>query len=327
MPTPLRVVEVHRDRVTVRVADGLRSLFVPYGLLAPDGLPVTVGDWVVASTEGERVDEVRERRTLIRRRAVGGSAALQPIAANVDTLFVVTSCNDDFNPSRLERYLALARESRVRVVIVLTKRDLSAEPETFEQRARELGQALDVVALDATSAASVAQLSPWLAAGQSVAFAGSSGVGKSTLVNTLLRGDVQRTAGIREDDSRGRHTTTSRRLFTLPQGACVIDTPGMRELETAVTEAEVLDDVFADLALLARRCRFRDCAHRGDTGCAIGAAVASGTLDPRRLANYLKLQREADRAARTAVEQRASDRRFGRMARTVMRDKRRRREE
>ena len=166
-----------------------------------------------------------------------------------------------------------------------------------------------------------AMLAPWLAAARTVAFVGSSGVGKSTLVNSLLGSTSQLTAGIRENDARGRHTTTSRRLFALPGGAWVIDTPGMRELAIgAATEA--VEDVFDDLVALSATCRFRDCGHGGDVGCALIAAVADGRLDARRFESYAKLRREAARALRTDAERRASERRFGRLTRDVVKNKR-----
>lgn len=326
-PRSARVLEVHRDRVTVLLDGVARSAVVPHDLVADDGLPITVGDRVLVEPNADRVQRIQERRSLISRRAAGTAGTLQPIAANLDTLFVVTSCNHDFNPSRIERYLTLASQGRVRPVLVLTKSDLAADPDEYVRRAAAAGLHCDVVAVDATSVESLAVLRPWLATGDTVAFVGSSGVGKSTLVNTLLRGEVQRTGGIREDDSRGRHTTTARRMFALPGGAWVIDTPGMRELGITDASADALESVFDDIAVLARRCRFRDCAHRDDAGCALTAAVADGTLEARRLASYLKLQREAELAVRSTAERRADERGFGRMVRQVMRHKRRRREE
>ena len=174
--------------------------------------------------------------------------------------------------------------------------------------------------VNATSTTCASVLEPWLAAGQTIAFVGSSGVGKSTLVNTLA-GTEQGTARVREHDARGRHTTTSRHLFALPGGAWVIDTPGMRELKLDVATRAV-NAVFADIEALAGQCRFRDCAHEGDPGCAVVAAIERGDLDERRLSSYRKLLREAAHAARTVHERREGERRFGRMARTIMKEKR-----
>lgn len=177
------------------------------------------------------------------------------------------------------------------------------------------------IPVNATSAGSASSLSPWLGAGQTVAFVGSSGVGKSTLVNTLSGAPVQGTAGIREVDSKGRHTTTARHMFALPGGAWVIDTPGMRELKLEVG-AEALSAVFSDIEAMARHCRFRDCAHQGDEGCAVSAAIERGDLDERRLASYRKLQREAAHAARTVRQRRERERDFGKMVKSVLKKKR-----
>jgi ribosome biogenesis GTPase / thiamine phosphate phosphatase len=253
---------------------------------------------------------------------------VQPIAANVDTLFIVTSCNDDFNLSRLERYLAVAFDARVEPVIVLTKIDqcVSAgiEVDTYTEQARSIASTAAILTVNATSTDSAFSLSSWLQRGQTVAFVGSSGVGKSTLINTLLGASTQTTAGIREDDGKGRHTTTSRQMFASHSGAWVIDTPGMRELKVGAIETG-MSQVFDDIDALARGCRFRDCAHAGDDeGCAVDAAIAAGRLDSRRLISYLKLRREAQNAARTVRERRERERHAGRVHRSAQRLTRRR---
>lgn len=319
---PARVMDVQRDRVIVLTPRGEASATVPPGLEAPDATSIAVGDWVLVERATPRLVRVLERDSLIARRAAGGDARTQSIAANIDTLFVVTSCNADFNASRLERYLIVARTGGVPVVIVLTKSDLCTDVDAYRVPARALLTKGDVIAVDATNPEQVsAVLAPWLGAARTVAFVGSSGVGKSTLVNSLLGSTSQLTAGIRENDARGRHTTTSRRLFALPGGAWVIDTPGMRELAIgAATEA--VEDVFDDLVALSATCRFRDCGHGGDVGCALVAAVADGRLDARRFESYAKLRREAARALRTDAERRASERRFGRLTRDVVKNKR-----
>lgn len=317
---PARVAAVHRSGLAVVSEQGTTTVTVPPRLLDSLELPITVGDWVLVEHAAPRVQRVVSPYSVIKRHAAGTDHRLQTIAANLDTLFVVTSCNDDFNPSRLERYLAVAFDARVEPVIVITKADLCAGPEPYVDQANALGTNAAVVALNAMDADSVTTLAPWLQAGQTVAFVGSSGVGKSTLVNTLIGNSRQATAGIREDDSKGRHTTTSREMFALDSGAWVIDTPGMRELRIGAIDAG-LRTVFDNIESLAAQCRFRDCHHEAEAGCAVLAAIAAGQLDARRLASYRKLQREAALAQMSTSERRARDRKFGRMVSSAMRVK------
>lgn len=318
---PARVASVHRSAIIVLGEGGERSVTLP-GTLASETSPVTVGDWVMVENEAPRITRVLERASLIARLSAGTEQRRQLIAANLDTLFVVTSCNDDFNASRLERYLAVALEARVEPVIVLTKADLCADVAPYLEEVTRIAPAVGALAVNATRGDALRLMAPWLGSGQSVAFVGSSGVGKSTLVNTLSESVRMETGAIREDDAKGRHTTTARQLIPMPGGAWLMDTPGMRELKVGAVEAGV-SAVFADVETLAQSCRFRDCKHRGDDGCALSAAVASGQIDERRVKSYLKLLREAANAARTVQERRAVDRQFGRMQRSLA-DKRRR---
>ena len=282
-----RVAIVHRSFLTVLTDSG--EQLIP----SPPGVDITVGDWLLVEHETFRVIRVLERKSLIARIAAGREPRPQSIAANVDTLFVVTSCNEDFNLSRLERYLALAFDARVTPVIVLTKADLCTDVEVFISAAQSIASGVSVVTVDATDAPVVlATLRPWLTADQTVAFVGSSGVGKSTLVNALLGASIQATATIREDDAKGRHTTTARFLLRAPDGFWLIDTPGMRELRIGGVTSGV-SKAFADVETLAKECRFRDCQHGDDVGCALRAAIAAGHLELRRLDSYLKLGREA----------------------------------
>jgi ribosome biogenesis GTPase / thiamine phosphate phosphatase len=315
---PARVCAVQRSQVTVLSERGSLDIVVPPRLASTAKSAIAIGDWLLVEHDAPRVLRVLERRSLISRMAAGIEQRMQPIAANLDTLFVVTSCNADFNLSRLERYFTVARHALVEPVVVLTKADLCADAESLAVQARSIAGGATVLALNATEHAAAHALSPWLARGQTVAFVGSSGVGKSTLVNVLLASTVQATSSIREHDAKGRHTTTSRQMFALPSGAWVIDTPGMRELKLGAVAAAV-SEVFDDIETLARGCRFRDCQHREDAGCALRAAVAAGQLDARRLSSYLKLQREAQRASQSVRERRAIDRRWGRMHRVISR--------
>ncbi|WP_430387295.1 ribosome small subunit-dependent GTPase A [Dyella sp. 20L07] len=319
---PARVVAVHRNGLSVLSSRGLGSAVLPHHLGDTDN-SIAVGDWVMVEHEADRVVRLVERQSLIARVAAGGDHRRQSIAANLDALFIVTSCNDDFNPSRLERYLMLATEAGVVPVVVLTKADLCVDVAHYVTAAQSLLSTVAVVAVNAMDTDSTSQLAPWLEAGKTVAFVGSSGVGKSTLTNSVIGDAAQRTGGIREDDARGRHTTTTREMFPTASGAWVIDTPGMRELRLGAAELE-LGAVFDDIEALAAQCRFGDCRHESDAGCAVTQALAEGVLDARRFDNYRKLQREAEHAQRTLREQREQGRQFGAMAKQAMRVKRER---
>lgn len=282
---PVRVSAVHRGRVEGLSPEGPLSLPFMAGMAPGD---FAIGDWIL--TDGARILRRLERQTLLLRRVAGAGQDRQLIAANVDTLFIATSCNAEFNPARLERYLALAAEAGCEAVILLTKADTSARAADFRNQAARLQHGLAVLALDARAPDVGESLARWCRPGRTVALVGSSGVGKTTLTNTLT-GQAAATGAIRESDARGRHTTTSRALHALAQGGWLIDTPGMRSL--GMTDAaDGIDTVFAEVTDLLGQCRFRDCTHRHEPGCAILAAVAEGRLDAGRLARWEKLKRE-----------------------------------
>ena len=315
---PARVLNVHRGRIEVADTSGRRMLELT-GRAAE--LAITVGDWVLLGAEGQVVHRCLDRFGLFQRRAAGTGGQIQLIAANVDTLFIVTSANRDFNVARLERYLAIAHDAGAFPVIVITKADTVDSTSEFVSAASTLSPGVLVEALDARRADDVDVLRPWCASGQTVALLGSSGVGKSTLVNTLT-GDHQATKDVREDDQRGRHTTTSRSMHRLPQGGWLVDTPGMRELQL-VDVGSALDDVFAEVAALAKECRFSDCSHESEPGCSVRAAIDAGTLDADRLRRYRKLLREDRHNTETIAERRSRDKNFGKMVKSVLADKRR----
>ena len=288
-PVLLRVTEVQRDALTLH--DGAREhpARARPALLAGD-TPLAVGDWVFAERNRLREWWVRRRvppLTQLARRLHDGRDKITRavIVSNVDTALLVMGLDHDYKLRRLERYLALARGSRVMPVVVLTKADLCGSA-TTEARLREVCALLPAGDV----------LAPWLGRGQTLVLLGSSGAGKSTLTNALLGQAVQCTGATRVDDGRGRHTTTARSLHVLPGGACVIDTPGLRTLRLDA-DVETLDGVFEDIAQLALRCRFRDCRHHEEPGCAVRAAAP-----PERLNNFHKLQREARRDAMSALE-------------------------
>jgi ribosome biogenesis GTPase len=214
--------------------------------------------------------------------------------------------NDDFNLNRIERFLSLVNESSAEAVVILSKSDQAESPEEFIQAVQAIDPLLMVEAVNCLDAESIKKLSPWVKQGSTIAVLGSSGVGKSTLTNTLLGENTQSTSGIREDDSKGKHTTTSRSLIALTAGGLILDTPGMREIQLADSK-EGIAITFADIEAFAEQCRFADCGHESEPGCAIQKAIESGELDSRRLGNYQKLLKENAFNSASLSERRASD--------------------
>jgi ribosome biogenesis GTPase / thiamine phosphate phosphatase len=291
---PARVAAVHRGRLDLATPGGAFA-GVPSGRLthAADtaaDLPA-VGDWVAADPASGIVHALLPRRTGIARAAADGRAEPQVLAANVDVAIVVGSLNRDFSLRRIERFLALAADAETEAVVVLSKADLSEDPgaAAIDVRAA-LGGTVPVIAISVVDGTGLDELGGWLQPGRTAVLLGSSGVGKTTLLNHLT-GGARPTLPVREHDDRGRHTTTHRELVPLAGGALVIDTPGLR-LPRLWEQAAGLRSVFADVETLAAQCRFRDCSHHGEPGCAVAAAVADGRLPADRLAGMEKLARE-----------------------------------
>jgi ribosome biogenesis GTPase len=298
--TPMRVTEVNRE--TVVVTDGETEASARLHPALRHEQPVlAVGDWIAAERDDFGALWIRAclppLNQLARRQAEG---RVQPLVSNVDTALLVMGLDGDFNLRRLERYLALAAPHDIWPVVVLTKADLA--PDADARRAEvidRVGDRIDVVAVNALDDSAVTALAPYLGLGQTLVLLGSSGAGKSTLTNTLLGVAHQATSAVRAGDSRGRHTTTARSLHRLPGGACIIDTPGVRALAPDIDEAGLAAG-FEDIRALAEQCRFRDCTHSGEPGCAVREGVA-----PDRLANYQKMRRDIRRESMTPLEKKA----------------------
>jgi ribosome biogenesis GTPase len=288
---PVRVMAVHRGKIAVAGAgmDLLISPRIP-GADAAANRPA-VGDWLLLDRDSLLPIRLLRRASLFKRVAAGGRQKLQVIAANVDCVFIVASCNQDFNIARLERYLVLAQEVQVPSVIVLTKQDLADQPESFAEEVRRLRPDIVVETIDARDPASVSRLAAWCGKGKTVALVGSSGVGKSTLINTLRGSDSIATQSVREVDSKGRHTTTVRELHRLEGGGWLLDTPGMRELQLADTTSG-LAQVFDDIVAITQQCRFSNCSHEAEPGCSVRAALKEGKIDYKRFDRWRKLASE-----------------------------------
>ena len=313
-PIPGRVCRADRDACDVLVAGthGPTPVTAAWGRAVQRAsrddsttAPVT-GDWVVVAPTpggGLAVTGVLPRRTAVVRAQVDGSSHGQVLAANADIAAVVEGLAPRPVAGRIERLLALAWSSGARPVVVLTKADLVTDPQAMADDVARLAPGADVLTTSATDGSGLAELRAWLAGGSTIALLGASGVGKSTLLNALTGGDVMRTRALRSD-GKGRHTTVTRELHLIPGGGAILDTPGMRSIGLA--GADALVEVFPEVEDLAARCRFADCEHRTEPGCAVLAAVEAGDLPERRLASYRKLAREAQhRAARTDARLRA----------------------
>jgi len=299
----MRVLEVHRDGAVVHDGAGEHRAHLLPTLareLAAKSDALAVGDWVLAAGDDSGGLWVAARMVplnqLVRRTSEG---ARQCLVSNVDTALIVMGLDGDFSLRRLERYLTLVRSAQVWPVVILTKRDLGDHGEArCDETRRRIPADVPIHALDARLPSVAQELAPYLGAGQTLVLLGSSGAGKSTLTNSLLGRMEQATGAVRFDDSRGRHTTTARSLHLLPGGACVIDTPGLRGLQ-ADTDETGLNASFADIVALAEQCRFRDCQHDGEPGCAVRTEV-----DADRLANFHKMRREIRRETMTLLDRR-----------------------
>jgi ribosome biogenesis GTPase len=321
---PARVAVRHHGPMELLTEQG-RLGGIPAGKLGEDKLPA-VGDWVaVRPLEGERkalIEAVLPRRSAFSRKEAWRRTAEQIVAANVDVVFLVSAFGRDLNPRRIERYLTAAWESGASPVIVLNKLDVSADPDLDAAPIEAVAMGVPVLRMSAATGEGLDQLEAQLGPGKTAALLGSSGVGKSTLVNRLVGSELLATQAVREDDERGRHTTTHRELVVLSDGrGLLLDTPGMRELQLWA-DMEALDSTFTEVAELAAQCRFADCSHDQEPGCAIKAALEAGTLDRDRWESYRKLERELHaleirQNARLQAEEKRKRRVFARSMRTT----------
>ena len=323
---PARVISIHRDYIDVLTEQGPQILRTGKSELPVSSL-IAVGDWLLAESRQDCLwmQRILERNSLLRRQAAGNRTQEQLLAANVDWLFIVMSLNDDFSLSRVHRYRLVADDAGIEALVVLTKKDLQDDPELdvrVDAWQHETG--LNFITCNAKDSDDVRQqLQPWLKDGDTVVLLGSSGVGKSTLTNALLNADVQAIGAIREQDSKGRHTTTSRQLLQADDGFMIIDTPGMREVQLWLESGQV-DASFDDINEVALRCKFRNCRHQGEPGCAVEVALASGEISASRWQQYQKLQKEEAfhvRQEAGAAEQHRYQRAFAKSARKIVQSK------
>lgn len=318
---PSRIAGQERNRYLVFGEFGTASAEVAgrfrFAARSPADFP-TVGDWVAVTLDGGQtgiIQAVLSRTSVFSRKAAGRVAEEQALAANIDTVFIVAGLDHEFNPRRIERYVVTAWDSGATPVLILNKTDVCPDIQRAIQQASDAAPGVPVLPVSARDGSGLDSVAAYLSPGITIVLLGSSGVGKSSLVNRLAGTDMQAIAEVRQDDSRGRHTTTSRDLIVLPCGALLIDTPGLRELQL-LADDDGLDAAFDDIARLADGCRFADCRHDHEPECAVKRAVEATELDPGRLASYHKLQREARRTAermrlREARQAKGNGRRLG----------------
>ncbi|MEH0019996.1 MAG: ribosome small subunit-dependent GTPase A [Desulfobacter sp.] len=324
-----RVVAVHKDSCVVTKGKG--EVFAELSgklLYTADGssdLPTT-GDWVYADFYDDDthaiIHGVVPRKTVLKRKTAGKRIDFQLIAANIDVAFIVQSMDENLNPRRLERYLVMANESRITPVILLSKSDLMDRDKVDEIREKisETVSPNRVLAFSNMTGEHIDEIKASLLPGQTYCLLGSSGVGKTTLLNSILGTIRFDTQSVREKDSKGRHTTTRRELVQLDNGALLIDTPGMRELGSIAVDSG-LDETFSEISELARQCRFGNCSHTNESGCAVRTAIETGELDELRYTNYMKMQKESAFNNMSYVEKRKKDKAFGKMVKSVIKIK------
>ncbi len=324
-----RVIAVHKDSYTISNGENevLAELVgkIMYSAESPIDYPA-VGDWVLARLYDENtfsiIHEILPRKSLLKRKTPGKKIDFQLIAANIDTAFIVQSLDDNFNLRRLERYLVMINESNIRPIVLLSKSDLLTAEEVTGRISdiHKVMPRLHVQPFSNENESGLNNVKDLLTPGLTYCLLGSSGVGKTTLLNSLIGESIFKTKAVREKDSRGRHATTHRQLIQLDMGAMVVDTPGMRELGNFSVEAG-LDETFSEIAELSQQCQFNDCTHVTEKGCAVLNAVEDGKLSEKRYQNFIKMNKESTYNEMSYLEKRQKDKQFGKMIKNVMKNK------
>lgn len=322
-----RVIAVHKERYIIQDEKDDVSAELSGKLMFSTDSPLDypiVGDWVYARYLDENtfavIHEIFPRKTILRRKTPGKKIEFQPIATNIDTAFIMQSLDVDYNLRRLERYLVMINESHIDPVVLLSKSDLisTAELKKKISEIKSLMSGIRIIAISNVSGSGLNKIKRILKSGQTYCLLGSSGVGKTTLLNILLDHPLFETQAVREKDGKGRHTTNIRQLVHLKNGAMVIDTPGMRELGNMDVETG-LSETFNEIAELSKQCRFRDCSHTLEKGCAVLSAIQKGAISEERYQNYIKMRKESEYYKMSYLEKRKKDKQFGKMVKSVMR--------
>ena len=330
-----RIASVNRDNYTALTEFGEIQAEITGKMMFAAESPLdypAVGDWVRAEFFNNNtlamIHEILPRKTLLKRKEAGQRVEYQPIAANIDIAFIMQAVDRDFNVRRLERYLVMILETGIKPAVLLNKTDLIDEAalQDILLETGKITKEIPVMTMSNETGAGLAQIESMLKPGYTFCLLGSSGVGKTTWINHLIGEAAYKTGEIREIDHRGRHTTTRRQMIVLPNGALMIDTPGMKELGTFGMD-EGFEKVFDEITELSQRCQFKDCTHIHEKGCAVLEALESGELDPARHQNYIKMKKESEHYSRSYLERRQRDKSFGKMVKSVLKDNTKRKHE
>jgi ribosome biogenesis GTPase len=328
-----RVFAVHKDSYTI--SNGENHVFaelvgkIVYNADSPIDYP-TVGDWVCAKFYDENtfsiIHDILPRKSLLKRKTSGKKIDFQLIAANIDVAFIIQSLDENYNLSRLERYLVMINESNIRPIVLLSKSDLltSEEVVTRISQIQEIMPGIQIQPFSNENEFGLKNVKDFLNPGKTYCLLGSSGVGKTTLLNNLIGQSIFKTRTVREKDSKGRHTTTNRQLICLDCGAMMIDTPGMRELGNFSVETG-LEETFSDIIGFAEKCFFNDCTHTNEKGCAVLKAIEDSQLSDKRFQNYIKMNKESIYNEMSYLEKRQKDKQFGKFIKSVMKHKKNKR--